>query len=466
MPSRAARRVLLALALALAAGGCEDRPRDAPPVIFISLDTLRRDGLGPYRQGRPSVTPHLDAFAAGAAVFHDAYAQIPFTLPSHMSMFTGLQPDVHGVTKRTHRLDDMIPTLPQLLWTAGYATHGVVTNLLVSGRFGFARGFEGYHELDRGLTYAGRVVARTQAILSGLEAGRPVFLFLHFMDPHSDFSQLDANTLPYYSPRAYRRDLHADELGREFCDAADHCASAFLMVADREERAVSPRQLEQIARLYDAGLRYLDAELGRLFEMFERAGLYDDALIVLTSDHGEEFREHGQFLHAQAYTETAAVPLLIKFPGGAYAGRRVDGLVESVDLLPTVLDVLGLPVPAAVQGRSLLPLVRDGKPVREVALSREKPETGRYVLRTRHYTLVAQPGSERVELYDRADDPGERRDRSADQPERVRELRQRLEALWADNRRRARALAATPEAGGRVLTRQEEAELRSIGYLE
>lgn len=458
--------LLLVLVAALSGGaGCDGaQPPARPPIILISLDTFRRDGLGAVRNGS-SLTPHLDDFATDAAVFHHAFVQIPFTLPSHMSMLTGLYPDVHGVYEPNSRLGEGVLTLAQILHANGYATVGLVTNDWLKGEFGFARGFDVYERLPHALTYSDRVNARALEEARRLAAeNKSFFLFLHYMDPHSDFYRQGHNKLPYYSPPRFRENIPMDDDGSEFCTAAGSCATEFLLAAQRESRALAPEAIAKISQLYDSGIRYLDEDLGRLFDGLKGTGLYDQALIILTSDHGEEFREHGKLIHSQTYDETIAVPLLFKFPGGAYRGRTVDVLVESVDLLPTLLDYLDLPVPSYAQGRSYLSAVKDGGG-KQAVFSQDKLGKGRYTLRTLDRKLIFDFESGAAELYDLKRDPQERHNLSSEHPGEVDRLLSELKSRIRQNQSLARRLTAG-SSDEEILTPEERRNLQALGYVD
>jgi arylsulfatase A-like enzyme len=456
--ARAARTLAPAACAALAAACGAPRP----DLLLLSLDTLRRDAVGVYAPDGDSSTPNLDAFAARAVRFDRAFVPLPFTLPSHMSLFTGVHPDVHGVWHRRARLSPRLRTLPERLHEAGYATLGIATNAWMKQEYGFGRGFDHYERLEPGAFYAERVNRRALELLDrrGGDA-RPVFLFLHYLDPHSDW-----RILPYDSPPRFRADLELAGAEREFCaPEAGACATRFLLRADRARLELPAELLGKLEALYGRGVRYLDEELGRLFAALEARGFLDSALVVVSSDHGEEFREHGRFGHAQTYDETIAVPLLIRFPKDRHAGRVVEEMVETVDLLPTLADYLGLPPPEPAQGESLLPLLEGGGRPEGHALSRDKDVRTRYALRTATHKLIYDPATSSAELYDLSSDPGETRNRAGEDPARVEALGRRLEALVRANAELARGFPAL-ETAESVLSPEEERELQEIGYLE
>jgi arylsulfatase A-like enzyme len=468
----ALRMLAAGAAVAAAVCGCGDESRAPlndsarPHVILISLDTLRADALAPWRGDARSIAPNLDALASESVVFSSSFVPMPFTLPSHISMLTGVHPEAHGVSGKDAVLSKKLTTLTETLRAAGYRTQAWVGNDWLDPDFGFGRGFEGYDYLAQRLSYAseirGRVLEYAQQMAP---SGDPFFLFIHFMDPHSDTGRRTRNQLPYFSPPAFRRDIRVGEA--EFCAGPGKCATEYLLEMDEEREALPDAKIAKIRALYEAGIRHLDQELGTLFAELRRLGIYDQSLIVVTSDHGEEFREHGLFIHSQVYDETIAVPLLIRFPGGANAGRRVEGLAELLDILPTILDYLNLEIPEYAQGESLLPYLDERRAaVPGPVLAQDKLQRSVYALRTPDDKLVYDVSTQRAQLFDLASDPEERRDLSEARPERVRELRQQLEELLEKHAELARIVG--PEGPGDTSALDAEARnrLKEIGYLQ
>lgn len=436
-----------------------------PPVVFISFDTCRADLFGVLSGESPSLTPRLDRFAKDSVVFENAFVQAPHTLPSHMSMLTSVYPDVHGVKPDQDPLPDALVTLPEILQEAGYDTVGLVTSEWLKPEFGFGRGFDRYQLLPHEPTYADRVNGAALAHLR--RVGEPYFLFLHYYDLHSDFDQgAAANKFPYYAPLQYRAGLDVSADGGEFCDREGNCNTRYLMATDRERRRLPQSEIDTIHGLYRAAMPLLDAEMGAFFDDLRRYGLYRDALIVLTSDHGEEFREHGRFLHSQPYDETVRVPLFIKFPGSWAAGTRVAEVVESVDILPTLLDHLGIGVPESAQGGSLLGLVEgEGSRPDHAVLSQDTIQQARYGLRTDDVKLIFDFKSSRRELYDLREDPEEEADVAAERAELADELERRMKRLVAANRQLHQAYATGGGGEGDVLSDEERKRLEALGYV-
>jgi arylsulfatase A-like enzyme len=464
---RRAWRRAFALALAAAAAGCAPAPRHGPDVVFISLDTLRRDHVGAYRPAGSTFTPNLDRLAASSVVFDNAFVTVPFTLPSHLAMFTGLYPETHGVWGKTARLSARAPTLPEILDAAGYRTIGLVSIEWLDPKFGFGRGFDHYERIRHDLTYSDRLNRRLFELLDRRHRdGRPLFLFLHYFDPHSDFFHVGRNRLPYYARPDDLARIGVDPGSREFCTAAGECATDFLTAANRDRRPLAPEAMARIAALYRGGVEYLDRDLGELFAGLERRGLWERALVVVTADHGEELRDHGEFIHRQPFAENMAAPLLIRLPGGELGGTRRRPLADSVDLLPTVLDLLALETPPGVQGQSLVPVIETGRPVRGWTLGRDKVVRSRYALRTPAWSLIHDFESGESRLFDRHADPHELRDLAAERAEEVAALVGTLSRVL----RRCRSLAArfppVPLSGPAALSGEQVRRLRALGYLE
>jgi choline-sulfatase len=377
-----------------------ERPQD-PNIILYLVDTLRADRLGVYGSGK-SLTPNMDAFAADAILFSYAVAQSSATLPSTASIFTGLWPREHGAVRRDRRIPAELETLPEVLSGAGYTTAAVAANGFISEGFGFADGFDHFVRLIGREARAAEVHAAALAWLENIGPGHPFFLYLHTIDPHTS----------YAPPAAYRQRFAPDVEdpgigGQQAVDALKE-----------QETEAAPGVADDLAALYDAEVAYTDKELGLFLDELRRRGLYDDSLIILVSDHGEEFYEHGSWTHGHSlHTELVDVPLIIRLPKGQALGTTVDEPVQHIDLLPTLVDLLGLEEPSPLAGRSLLSL-RPGTGSRPrpifsaVASDLVGVIWGDWKLLTR-----PERGAELdTRLYDRASDPGEQTDLYADRP--------------------------------------------------
>lgn len=310
--------VVLVVALgsfACAVGPPVGRFPDGTPVVLISVDTLRSDRLPAYGYGGVE-TPAIDELRAGGILFERAYTTAPLTLPAHASLLTGMLPPAHGARDNIgYRVDpERSPLLQQLLAEAGYATGGAVSARVLRGDTGLGTGFDLWedaiaHAGSGGLQSVQRPGPETlDAIRPWLEkvAGGPFLLLLHLFEPHT----------PYDPPEPFA------------------------------SRYASP---------YDGEIAAADAVVGELLDELRRLDVFDRALIVFLSDHGEGLGEHGEEEHGLfLYRATLQVPLIVKLPGGADAGASVARPVSLVDVFPTILEGLGMPIPASVDGRSLL----------------------------------------------------------------------------------------------------------------
>lgn len=456
-----APRLLVRRRAAAACDAARPPAADAVPVLLYVVDTLRADHLGSYGYGRPT-SPHLDAFAADAVRFANGVAQSSWTRPSVASIMTGLNPPRHGATG-LHSVLPPLPTLAGLLAEAGYDTAGRITNSLLDAHFGFAQGFASYQTLseipiaaelgarpnDFIQQTAADVLAAARPWLDSRDAGRPPFLYLHVTDPHN----------PYLPPSPFREALAADadlQLGLPL--VLQDIVAGRLPVADAARR--------QLIDLYDADIASMDDGFGALVAELRARGLYDRALIVVTADHGEAFGSHGYYEHMRSlYAEMVHVPLLVKFPQQWRAGSVVSAPARQVDILPTVLDVLGIDPPAGLDGSSLLPALScpdAPRPPAYVAVggSDLNPKIDALVA-GRHkliHTTRSERAHPRLELYDLVDDPGEQRDLAPAQPVLAGYLFSRLPE-YRDAPAAGAAVTVTPDAA-------LEERMRALGYLK
>lgn len=452
------------MAALLAAGCLEQGGNDshhpvrdlaARSVLLISIDTLRADRLSFLGYGRETA-PALARLARRAVLFESHRNNGGATLPSHMTMMTSLRPVVHGVGTGGHyELGRAIPTLAETLEVSGFATAAFVDGGWMLGRFGFARGFSIYDDEGGGLD---QVLPKAADWLS-LNADRAYFLFLHAYDVHSKPGDVPYSCSDGFEDRFVERGTRPFDGCREGrCGtdllrwvnarvrAGEHAASSLL--SESEVRFLSDR--------YDGCIGRADELLGKFFEEQESSGHLASTLIVVTSDHGEEFLEHGMFLHQQGgYEEHARIPLILAFPGGRYGGMRVDLPTAMIDLMPTILDLVGVVPRGRMQGSSLLPTMLEGR------LPREADVIGASYLRWPFKMLL-----NKRQLFSLVEDPGEQvnlfevdRDRAAAILAAGQSLRRE------DLRMRKRLRAGEAVARGLDLSPEEEARLRSLGYL-
>ena len=457
---------LWALACLSGCGGEASGPRP-PNLLLISLDTLRADHLGCYGYERPT-SPVLDALAARSVRFAAASSHSPKTGPSHMSILTGLLPDAHGVPnlgdEGNRRLSPHVPTLAQLLAEAGWRTGAWHGGGHLSEQLGFAAGFEQFEG-------PGGVLTNVDAALDAMQrwADEPWFLFVHTYEIHD----------PYLPPEPFRGQFIDDDYEGRVTYTREGLKSAtgndweqqhelFWLRVDRESEDDTARLID----LYDAGIAFTDQQVGRLLEGLAQQGLDDETIVVLLSDHGEQFNEHGDYLHNAVYEELLHVPLIVSvppalapsLPPAALSGHAIDAPVQLVDVLPTVLELLDVERPAHVQGRSLLPLMR-GQHAGAVDGYANWPRAHEWALKSGRFKLIRREhagGDATHELFDLEADPRERHDLAVGDPQRVADLTQRLLSL----REVCRGYLSSLEAGQEVVLDEEtRRNLEALGYL-
>ncbi|HEX6901019.1 MAG TPA: sulfatase [Thermoanaerobaculia bacterium] len=440
-PAIAAPRAAKAAPPAVPLPALERRPRN---VVLYLVDTLRADHLGCYGYGKP-VSPRTDAFAREATLFRRAVAQSPWTRPSMATILTGLLPRTHGVNLKRHALPPEAVTLAEALKQQGYATAGFVTNGNVARSFGFAQGFDTYELLPRKRSAATDVSARAAAWLEK-RTDAPFFLYLHTVQPHA----------PYNPPEPFRRRF-APQIRDEALTRM-----RFLRRLQQGKIPATPEVRRDLLALYDAEIATNDAAFGELIDLLVREGLWEDTMIVFVSDHGEEFLDHGGWEHGKTlHTEMLDVPLIIRIPGIGN-GKVLERQAQHADLTPTILSAVGVPVPAAVEGRSLLPWM-NGAPedgAEEVAFSwLEEYGLQTASATTPEWRLIEKraPVSGRS-LYDRRSDPGEKRDLGSERPVRTGHLATRLRA---EELRKRGAL----RAGEGKMDAELRQQLRALGYV-
>ncbi|HZL99156.1 MAG TPA: sulfatase [Planctomycetota bacterium] len=499
-PGQLRRAPLLAALLVAAAltgtSGCGGRA--APlTILLISLDTTRPDHLSAYGYDRET-TPTLARLAREGARFTNARSTTSWTLPSHMSLFTGLPPGLHEVVIDFQSLDRGRRTLGEIFQGAGFRTAGVFSAPYVHGKYGFGRGMEyyergtlepmaldlppaqqrlqlgrreqiGHHEVT-----SERVTDRGLNLLDLLDAPR-VLCFLHYFDAHYDYLA-PAPITARFIDRGYAGPVTGEDADTVASTLGEHPAAA---------------DLAQLQGYYDAELAWIDQNLERLLARQEQRGELDDTLIVVTGDHGEAFFEHGRFGHRfDLHDEVLRIPLIVWAPGRVPAGQVIEESVSIVDVLPTLMDYAGIAPDPSLDGRSLRPLIDGGRlPPRPVTAALSffppPPAQGHYRL---HEAIVKEgmklvrrvdvpwtperqqdigeppmPGSERLEVFDLVADPDEQRNLVGTGDPRVGPL---TEAFEAERERQREKLATfRPQGSGGPITDMSLFEImRQNGY--
>lgn len=376
-------------------------------VILLTVDTLRKDSITAYNPDAAE-TPHIDSLAGDSIVFENAFSSAPWTVPAFVSMFTGLPPDAHGINHNFPKLPSKFKTLAEYMAAAGYQTAAIGSQpqLLRIGR-----GFDTYRlgpapSIVHDQTTAGRLLNRlarqdwtteviTNLAIQWLDEHRSddFFLWLHWLEPH----------VPYEPPLSY---LPPSPLVEELGQSFEGVASVHV---GRTIRTPSERQWLRL--LYDAEVRYTDDAVGRVLEHLRQLGVYDDSLVIFTTDHGEEFWDHGHWEHGHSlYDELVAAPLFIKLPGGEEKARRIENPVSTAALLSTILDLSDAELPDDPVVVASLKPSWDGHngtsgPVYMGGVEYFEPREG---VVFDGFKYIVGMASGREELYDRKEDAAER----------------------------------------------------------
>ncbi len=426
---------LASLFLLFCLSGCDDKPRWN--VVIVTFDTTRADHLGPYGNDQ-AMTPVVDQLARDGVLFERAAAPVPITLPSHSTLMTGKVPFTHGIRDNgLFILKDEQLTLAEILADAGYETGAAIASFPLTSQFGIAQGFDFYEEHittsyedihgqrsfpKSRLFFDERPASRVnEAIFPWLEENHdePFMLWIHYFDPHH----------PHEPPPPYNQ-LFAHDL-------------------------------------YSGEIAYSDESLGILIDRLKQLGVYDNTILVLTADHGEGNYEHNESTHSMLmYNSTLHVPLIIRHPELEGAGMRIKPWVGLVDVMPTLLDLLDVPIPDDIQGSSLWPYIETPEAITDVVRNEVYAETlsprlshGWGELRGLYRGDIKYIHGPRPELYDLSNDHDELKNLIDDQPELAADMKQRLEAYIDDYR--VEGLDSSVTVSQETLDR-----LRGLGYVQ
>lgn len=440
-------------------------------VILITVDTLRTDVLSSY--GSQNVqTPNIDSLSADGVLFKNAYSSAPWTLPAFSSIMTGLPPGTHLTTKPSSKLPDKFNTIAEYMKGSGYYTGAIVRNIFLSPNYNLDQGFADYYHYPNHNRYvksfgtALMLSALNKKLLEdvsteditnsainwlGKHRDENFFYWIHYFDPHQ----------PYAPPQRYITDRSEppSRIGRKF-DGAGRIRGGHFTATAREK--------QWIKELYDAEVRYVDENLGRLFKYLKESGLYEDSLIIFTSDHGEEFWDHGGFEHGHAlYNEVIQVPLIIKMPG-VNQSREENMRVSTQSLKRTILDAIGIEYDSdrLISG-SLYPLIReDGTEISQEPLV----TTGLLYYEDKESIIngdrkfIRSLVSNKEELYDLITDPHEQNELSSGGGSAL-EARQMLK----EYNEKAKSLGSeygVQSAEEVVLSKEKKEELKALDYIQ
>jgi len=432
----APRRTFLLLAATMLTGAaCEQGSSDVPDVpeasnvLLLTVDTLRADHLTPYGYER-GTSPALDSLASGAVVFESAQASSSWTLPALASVMTGHYTSTHGCWKRRSRLSPAFETLTEVLRDGGYDTACVVSHIFLARNYGLQQGFVHFDTaFDRAEAHEDTHVSSPRVTREGVawienkaggEDRAPWFLWLHYFDPHFKY-----------------------------------------VVHEGQEPSFGTDGVED---LYDNEILFTDRHIGRVLDALERTGLAPRTVVVFFADHGEEFDDHGGKYHGHTlHEELTRIPLIIRAPG--VSAGRVAHPVRTVDIMPTVLELVGLEVPEGLAGASLVPSlsgeVQDLPALAELRLFGTAHHYDSLV--AGEWKLIVGREEGRAALYQLSRDPNEQSDVAAAFPERVNELRERMRAMIGEAEDASHAYAPVADLD---LSGSEAHQLKALGYTD
>jgi len=436
---------------------CGAREEERLNLLLITIDTLRADRLGCYG-GNEALTPSIDRLAREGTQFTSAFSAIPITLPSHATILTGLYPRAHKVLSHGYTLAGEFTTLAEALKATGYHTGAFVSSHVLDHEYGLAQGFDIYWErYNYGRQRAEEAEEEGEDLLTRaaidwirLELDEPFFLWLHWFHPHKP-----------YDPPGAMRGLYDPDPGSPL--RAD--VRTIQEIWEGKIR-LSENDVERFRSLYAGEVAFTDRQVGAVLAKLEELGILDNTIVVFTADHGEVLYEQDRYFghDIMLYDPSVRVPLVVSGPGAGEAGRIVEETVRTVDLFPTLVELLSAPAGgSALDGSSFAPLLRGGAaeelPVfAEVFPPKEVWKTEpRHAVRLGDWKLIAMDGGDSLELYDLGADPGETRNLAREEASKRAELDSLLRG-WM--RRAGDVGGAIPE-----LSAEEEKNLRSLGYI-
>jgi len=416
-----------------------------PNILLISIDALRADHLSCYGYDRHT-SPVLDGLAARGTRFSKAFVNTHGTPPSHATLLSSLYQESHRVgisseSAAAHTIPARVAMVQEVFSAAGWHTLAVTGGGYMSAEFGFSRGFNEYIDRARSVDQGAEILLEHLQSRGG--GDRPVFAFLHTYQVHS----------PYAPPEGFRR-LFGDHRG-----AIQATSEALLEIQASAAKVLRREDFEYLEALYDGEIRYTDEVLGGLLSSLDTIGFLDNAVVVVTADHGEEFGEHGGVLHGgKLFEELLHVPLIIN-GAGIHRGLVDPMLVSLIDVAPTLLSLAGLEIPGGMEGRSVFnrPESERWEDQRVFAQYADRL----YCVRTPRWKLIQRTANQRARLFDLHRDPGELRDLSGRHPDLAAGFLTELEE-WRAQRPQL-DLGAQKEV---ELSEEKVEELRALGYVE
>lgn len=435
-------------------------------VILISLDSLRRDYVGVYN-GKKDFTPNIDKLAEDSVVFENAFSHAPWTIPSHVSILSGLNPNSHGANTFSDKLPPFVKTLPQILRERGYLTFAFTGGGLLSANFGFSKGFNQYKEWDGSeLPDSSKPIFKRAKDFISSNKEKNFFLFLH--------------TYQFHDPLEFPEDIKEKVLKGEKVLWEATSLTKLIGGGKGTYKPLKKEEVESIKILCKGESRTIDEHLiGPLIQKLKDEGIYDQTMIIITSDHGDELFDHGGWQHAHTlYNELIRVPLIIKFPYQKFKGKRISKNVRLIDIAPTILDVLGFnPSKFEMDGKSLIPVIKgkekeERKCFSEIYYDPDRPHIPQRIsLVYGDYKLIANqiienwqkyfenppPPLYPFELYNIKNDPYEKKNLYNENSETAKSM---LEMIREYKKK------TPPKVEKGTIDEELKSKLRALGYIE
>jgi len=442
------------------------KQEDSCNVILISVDTLRADHLGCYGYER-NTSPNIDALASDSVTFLNTYSSSPWTLPSHVSMLTSLHGVNHQVSYEDESMDPSIITLADVLRVNQFYCAALTGGGFVHAKYGFSKGFNSYSD-EGGILRQDSAEHLFHATSRWLERekDKSFFLFLHTFQPHN----------PYACPYPYKTMFIEEEAKWSHIDLLSYLGGKPGIFKELTEK-----ERQNIEGLYDAEIRYTDEEfVAPLIKKLKHMGLYDKTMIIFTSDHGEEFYEHQGWGHGHSlYDESLKVPLIIKFPGSRFNGRRISNFVSLVDIFPTILDELGVSMrDLDIDGKSLFPVIigkqkedrifladvasniLDSHIPQKISMNRGEEKlilNKKFKKEDLEFFLSQPPGLIPVEIYNLSLDPGEKKNIAGVRSELANQIIHDINQIFKEAKKRS--------TGKLKMSEELKKQLEALGYI-
>jgi len=416
-------------------------------VVLITIDTLRADRLGCYGYGK-NTSPEIDKFAENAIRFENSIVQSPYTGPSHSSILTGKYVAGHGVLSNGYKLPLENNTIAEVLKEYGYTTAASIGAWVLDKRFNYGQGFDAYMQTNKEQRIAADV---NRDLFKWLENNKDkkFFAWAHYYDVHC----------PYYAPELFRNKFSNGYKG--ILNTDGKCGLTYY-----NSVKLGPDDIEYVKAMYDAEIAYTDSNVGELLNNLKKWGVYDNTLIIITSDHGESLYERGKIGHnLSLYDCEIKAPLLIRYPGMKSYGTSIKTQVESISIMPTILDILGINVPLDINGKSFLNLLegnREDESPAYVRLGVEKGLDLQYAIRTAATKLIFHESGTK-ELYDLKADSEEKNNiiNDVSRGSMISELSPKLDKFMVLEKK-----ANTTKGEGQQLKKESLEKLRALGYVQ